>query len=96
MTDTICGIFIDQFKEKPTTRELGRLVAHLSIAEQADFLMEFAGALEDTTASSIERTHGYAGRNARQRGTCVLFWRGELFILRPGRLLSTWMPKRKG
>ncbi len=48
--DTICGVFINAFKERPTMRELGRLVAHLSIAEQADFLMEFADALADTTA----------------------------------------------
>jgi len=49
-SDTICGVFINAFKQPPTPRELGRIVGHMSVEDQATFLMDFAEAINDTTA----------------------------------------------
>ena len=48
--DTFCGVFVNAFAKAPTPRELGRIVAHMSVEAQADFWSEYVEAGNDSTA----------------------------------------------
>jgi len=50
MIDTICGVPVNAFKHDPSPSELGRIVGHMSIKEQASFLMWLAEQINESTA----------------------------------------------